>query len=217
VIFLPDFLKQRFPVLFEQDEYQAFMHLEPVRRQASELHEFLKVSPKDLLEVNLLVEEIENEFGRQEVGYQTSSEAGIAKLLVKICRCFAADDRSESGTLVSIARVISRIRSQYDVALTLDELAVHSGMSKRSFIRHFTLNTGTTPMKFLTKTRMEEARRLLENTRYNVTEVAGRVGYDDPSHFSQVFRLSCRVTPLGYRKLYIKGLSVPNRSTLTSS
>ena len=209
VIFQPDFVTRRFPALSEQDEYQAFMHLEPGRRQTSSLYEFLRISPKDLLELNSLMEQIEYELAHQEPGYQTASEAGFARLLIKICRCFGADGRSDSGTLMSIARAINRIRSQYDSALTLDELAAKSGMSKRSFIRHFTINTGSTPMKFLTKTRMDEARRLLENTRYNVTEIAGRVGYDDPSHFSHIFRAVCGETPLGYRKQFLNGLGPP--------
>ncbi|SMO46869.1 helix-turn-helix domain-containing protein [Paracoccus laeviglucosivorans] len=46
---------------------------------------------------------------------------------------------------------------------------------------------------------MTEARRLLAFTQLPVAEVAYRLGFDDPAHFSRRFRLACARTPSGYR------------------
>lgn len=43
--------------------------------------------------------------------------------------------------------------------------------------------------------RMSEARKLLEESKYNVAEVAYRVGYANPSHFSRAFSRYFGVPP----------------------
>ena len=46
---------------------------------------------------------------------------------------------------------------------------------------------------------MSEARKLLEDGRYNVAEVAYRVGYANPGHFSRAFSRHFGVPPKKYR------------------
>jgi AraC-like DNA-binding protein len=47
--------------------------------------------------------------------------------------------------------------------------------------------------------RMEEAHRLLRAGRHNVTEVAARVGYENPSKFAAAFRKHFGVRPSSVR------------------
>jgi AraC family transcriptional regulator len=47
---------------------------------------------------------------------------------------------------------------------------------------------------------MEEARRLLRETKMNVVDVALEVGYADPSHFAQLFRRETGLSPSEYRR-----------------
>jgi len=48
--------------------------------------------------------------------------------------------------------------------------------------------------------RMDEARRLLRETKMSVVEVALDVGYADPSHFAQLFRRETGLSPSDYRR-----------------
>jgi AraC-like DNA-binding protein len=41
---------------------------------------------------------------------------------------------------------------------------------------------------------------MLENTQLPVTEVAARVGYDDPSQFAAAFRRALGMSPTEYRR-----------------
>lgn len=63
----------------------------------------------------------------------------------------------------------------------------------------FKKEKGMTLYDFLTKTRLEHAKHLLETTRLSVTSVAGRVGYPNGNSFSRAFKLHERCTPLDYR------------------
>jgi AraC-like DNA-binding protein len=44
------------------------------------------------------------------------------------------------------------------------------------------------------------AQSLLENTEYNIGEIAEIVGYDNPLYFSRVFKKEYGVSPAQYRK-----------------
>ena len=47
---------------------------------------------------------------------------------------------------------------------------------------------------------MVNAQSLLENTEYNIGEIAEIVGYDNPLYFSRVFKKEYGVSPAQYRK-----------------
>ncbi|HEX8089322.1 MAG TPA: helix-turn-helix transcriptional regulator, partial [Blastocatellia bacterium] len=48
--------------------------------------------------------------------------------------------------------------------------------------------------------RMEEARRLLRETKMSVIDVALEVGYANPSHFARLFRRETGLSPSDYRR-----------------
>ncbi|RSM35732.1 hypothetical protein DMA12_43240 [Amycolatopsis balhimycina DSM 5908] len=66
------------------------------------------------------------------------------------------------------------------------DLAAHARMSARSFARTFTLETGTSPMKWLNAARVDHARELLETTGTSIDDIAVRCG--TPANFRQHFR-----------------------------
>jgi len=47
---------------------------------------------------------------------------------------------------------------------------------------------------------MNEAKRLLRETKKNVVSVALDVGYANPSHFAQLFRRETGLSPSDYRR-----------------
>lgn len=83
---------------------------------------------------------------------------------------------------------------------SLDRLAAQAGLSKFHFQRLFKAATGVTPSCYQIDLRMEEARRLLRETRMSVLDVALEVGYTNPSHFAQLFRRETGLSPSDYRR-----------------
>jgi len=67
----------------------------------------------------------------------------------------------------------------------LDQLAAQAGVSKFYFTRLFKNAMGVSPSRYLLTLRMDEARRLLRETKRSVVEVALEVGYANPSHFAR--------------------------------
>jgi AraC family transcriptional regulator len=83
---------------------------------------------------------------------------------------------------------------------SLDQLAARAGLSKFHFQRLFKAAVGVSPSRYHTDLRMNEARRLLRETRMSVVDVALEVGYANPSHFARLFRKENGLSPSDYRR-----------------
>lgn len=81
----------------------------------------------------------------------------------------------------------------------LQALADHAGLSVPQYCRRFREQTGQSPMRYLTQARVARARELLMETTLSVKQAALAVGYDDPLHFSKVFRRVLGVPPSACR------------------
>ena len=82
----------------------------------------------------------------------------------------------------------------------LARLAARAGLSKFHFQRLFKAAVGVSPSHYLIDLRMNEARRLLRETKKSVVDVALEVGYANPSHFAQLFRRETGLSPSDYRR-----------------
>lgn len=78
-------------------------------------------------------------------------------------------------------------------------LAERAGLSERHLSRLFAEQAGTTPARFVERTRVEAARELLEATRLGVDVVAARSGFGSEETMRRAFRRVLGVGPAGYR------------------
>ena len=81
-------------------------------------------------------------------------------------------------------------------------LAERARLSDRSFLRRFKAATGYTPSAYMQNLRIEKARGLLERSRLPIGEIAWKVGFQDLSAFSRLFRKTTGLTAGAYRKRF---------------
>ncbi|PID41731.1 MAG: AraC family transcriptional regulator [Proteobacteria bacterium] len=86
--------------------------------------------------------------------------------------------------------------------LSLSDVANAFHISLRTLNRRFKSATGETPNVYLQSLRLESAKKLLEETSNSLTEVTNKVGYDDVSSFSILFKKKTGLTPGQYRERY---------------
>jgi AraC family transcriptional regulator len=72
-------------------------------------------------------------------------------------------------------------------------------LSKFYFNRLFKNAMSVSPSRHQITLRMDEARRLLRETKKSVVDVALDVSYANPSHFAQLFRRETGLSPSDYR------------------
>lgn len=91
------------------------------------------------------------------------------------------------------------IEKNLENPLTVPELAESIQLSPRRLRRLFRENLGVAIKKFELERRLSKAKELLVDSTLNVSEVGYRTGFQDPSHFCQVFRHQFGITPRQYR------------------
>ncbi|MDR1963913.1 MAG: DNA-binding transcriptional regulator [Planctomycetaceae bacterium] len=83
---------------------------------------------------------------------------------------------------------------------TLEHLARHIGISKRSLIRRFQDFLGHPPEKEIHMIRMNRAKELLVETDLSVAQIGRNVGYGTSEYFIRIFHRQFGVTPNLFRK-----------------
>ncbi|MCF2445696.1 helix-turn-helix domain-containing protein [Dyadobacter sp. CY345] len=139
------------------------------------------------------------------------------EVTIHIAKLFAIDmDREQQayfGTFqppqnhgdVIVTMAQKRIENAYQDVSTIEEMIQDIPASRRNVVRRFKLATGVTPIEYLQKTRIEAAKKLLEQTDQSVLEVMLNSGYNDLKAFRQLFKKSAGMTPKSYREKFNVG------------
>jgi transcriptional regulator GlxA family with amidase domain len=99
------------------------------------------------------------------------------------------------------AGLINWLGASTGVAVSIERMAEHVGMSPRTFHRQFVATFGQTPGKLFEALRLDAARRLLEGNA-PVADVALQTGFHSESAFRSAFKAQYGVTPTLYRQTW---------------
>ncbi|HWM46105.1 MAG TPA: helix-turn-helix domain-containing protein [Xanthobacteraceae bacterium] len=94
------------------------------------------------------------------------------------------------------------IAKNFSVADPLEQMIRRSGLAERTFKRRFTNATGLSPIAYVQRLRIEDAKRRLERTEASVDEVSWQVGYEEPAFFRRLFKRVTGLTPGSYRRRF---------------
>lgn len=108
---------------------------------------------------------------------------------------------TDEGKLID--NIKNYIDANYHMDIDIATISAQFYIGQTYFSELFKKEFGVNFKKYLTSIRMEKAKRYFMETDYKISDVASRVGYDDPGYFSQVFRKHTGQTPRQF-KLSIK-------------
>jgi AraC-like DNA-binding protein len=103
------------------------------------------------------------------------------------------------GLLAHLRRARDHMDRHYREPLDLDRIAGVARVSKYHFVRCFEATYGETPMRYLTRRRIERAQDLLRLANLTVTEICMIVGFSSLGSFSSRFTRLVGETPTAYR------------------
>ncbi len=141
----------------------------------------------------------EEEFGYELIVREKLSHMWylIVKNMVSILK---QQNQNVNHNIVRIKAMLDFLHHHYEKPLDLQQIAAVVNISERECLRCFQKNIGITPIQYLLKYRISLAARLLEDTDIPITEICTRVGFDNPSYFSKIFKRFMHFTPSDHRK-----------------
>jgi AraC family transcriptional regulator len=129
---------------------------------------------------------------------ETSAEMLSAHLLLQH-RALGSSTPGPERDDQRLRRVDEYLRANLHRPVSLEDLANHASSSRFHLLRLFKRKYGETPLKRLTRLRMAEAKRCLEQGQLSIGEISSRCGYENPAHFASAFRRVEGVAPTAYR------------------
>jgi transcriptional regulator GlxA family with amidase domain len=137
---------------------------------------------------------------------------------MQTAKAFVIDYRRDSQLSYSLMRIAkphqdelvntiqSIIEQDCTISLSIDELATQYNVSQRTLIRRFNSALGMPPNTYLQSVRIEHARKMLEESDFNVDTVMNKIGYEDASSFRRLFKKKTGLTPTEYRNRFSRRL-----------
>ena len=110
-----------------------------------------------------------------------------------------AQERDDESALRSGDPVVAYVRQHSTAVSGRAEVASRFGLSSDTVSSKVRAATGRNFMEYLHRCRLVPAQHLLATTELNVWQVAARVGFSTPQHFSRVFRKYTGLSPARYR------------------
>ena len=98
-----------------------------------------------------------------------------------------------------VRQAMAFIHTRYTESLGREDIASHIGISADYLTDCFRQELGITPMIYLRRYRIRQARELLETTDLSIMQVALEVGFLESAHFTRTFQREVGVTPRAYR------------------
>lgn len=108
--------------------------------------------------------------------------------------------RREASVGEVVENVMLYLRENYDRQIDFAAVAEAQAVSAPYLSKLFHDRVGTSPSRYLTDLRMQKAKKLLLDSQLSIKEIAERVGYPDPFHFSKSFKNAVGMSPAQFRE-----------------
>jgi len=115
-------------------------------------------------------------------------------------RDFATHKKLRKQDIDRLYEIKKQLELNFDQSFSIAALARKAGINSMKLKTGFKQLFNTTVFGYLHTVRMQEAKRLLMEENMYVNEVADRIGYKYPHHFTAAFKKQFSITPSQLRK-----------------
>ena len=122
------------------------------------------------------------------------------EILARIETALARNKRMGGEVQRLVQQAMAFIHEHYQSPISRADVANHLSINEQYLSRCFNKELGIGPMVYLSRYRIQRARRLLEAGNMSITQVAMEVGMSSQSYFSRVFQEEMGVTPSQYQR-----------------
>lgn len=104
----------------------------------------------------------------------------------------------ESQRLVRLA--MGYLHQHFAESISRGDIARHVGITEDHLTFCFRQELGTTPIMYLQRYRINQAKHLLKESQQTITEIASKVGFSDSGYFSRIFHRETGMSPEAFRR-----------------
>ncbi len=149
-----------------------------------------------------IMQQLQNELLKQEIGYYTRVNQLIDELLINITRQLTRQNNCRRDFPRAFIELENTIRQDLSHQWTVEEMAAIVGIGSTLFNEKVKNYSGFTPINYLINIRVSEAIKLLKQQKYSITDIALDLGFYSSQHFSTTFKKLTGYSPSDLRKKY---------------
>jgi len=122
------------------------------------------------------------------------------EILDRIQDTLARNKRLGTEAQRLVHQAMAYIHENYREPLARRNIAEHLCVNEQYLSRCFSKEIGIGPMAYLSRYRIEQAKKLLKKGEFTITQVALEVGFSSQSYFSRLFQKEMGITPSAYQR-----------------
>ncbi len=188
IVYVPSGVGYR--ITAKERETVIAVHFEMLDKHLNRLELFHPNNPDIMKDLFL---KMYSSWQSRKIGYEYRVESLFARIMEGLVTerfQHLNSVRADFGTLLGFINA-----NFQDPSLSVNSLAARINVSATYLRRLFNNQLGVGPHKYLAGLRLGYARQLLESGYYTVEDVARMSGYNDPKHFSTMYKRSFGISP----------------------
>lgn len=131
--------------------------------------------------------------------YDNVSIQSIANIAGMLARSVIYESMIKAADIHDFGQVLDYIENNLTNGVSIDGIIRDTYMTKSTLFREFRRYYNCTPGEYISRRKVEYAKRELETGSASVSELSARLGFSSSSYFSKVFQKYTSITPTKYR------------------
>ena len=189
------------------DEATELFFFEPFYRTGDRGYIAKSISPELNIKLKYLFEKLDSVLNGQGSDYWPClTRSFLIEILILLYRVelMSRENRTislpETGT--DADRIFIFLHTHYNEKITIEDMTRHFATNRTTLNNLIQKYSGMSAKAYLNHIRMEVAAGLLRNTELAVNEISDRIGIDDITYFSRIFKKKTGITPSEYREQF---------------
>lgn len=104
----------------------------------------------------------------------------------------------------AVKEILDYLKANLYSRITVADVAKAVGKGESTVKKIFSLYRKKGIMRYYNELKIKEARHLIRDGRYNLTQISDMLCFDSPQYFSKCFKDVCKMTPTQYRRSVVK-------------
>lgn len=133
----------------------------------------------------------------------------LTEILSLLCTsCYPAPTAESSNAAWYLIEMKDFLDNHYQKDFSLRQFEETFKINRYRLCREFSACYGLPPLQYLTRKRLEEAKKILLTTDFSIHEISSMIGYENTNHFINLFKKYESMTPGKFRQTVQQGQSV---------